>query len=347
MPGGFTNFQAALYTGPHWSLAWSVVRAVQRNLQKATCALWFTDALLWNFASTKPLLGRSKKRPAQTLPGDQLWIEKQILSLSWAACQTVSAASKKATCLEIFYPEHKFFPLEKGREKYLQRCIFVHIFSCLMSTSNPSLCQAMWAFTLLQNFSKTEETLYISHSQMYIVSFLFWWLCYTTIYHNQHSSQYYKYVSCTWSLSCLMFFSMWGSRPLKVNSWMNCLMWSWSFKVKHAPWPPAPPATPSESLAPFFKSVLTAPRVCRPPKLLRASSWRGWLSTLLENPSERKHAETWSSIKRVPIHIMLIRICNFISLFDRDVSQCACTQPKGYFSSEGPVIIIIIIINTF
>ena len=88
-----------------------------------------------------------------------------------------------------------------------------------------------------------------------------------------------------------MFFSMCGSRPLKVNSWMNCLMWSWSFRVRHAPWLPAPPARLSESLAPFFSSVFTAPRVCRLPELLGISSWRGWLSRLVDTPSGRKRRQ--------------------------------------------------------
>lgn len=118
-----------------------------------------------------------------------------------------------------------------------------------------------------------------------------WWFS-----HNAYLSQS-KFVqtclgsklrSCTWSLSCLMFFSMCGSRPLKVNSWMNCLMWSWSFRLRHAPWLPAPPARLSGSLAPFFRSVLTALRVYRLPELLGVSSWRGWLSGLLDAPSNRK-----------------------------------------------------------
>ena len=49
------------------------------SLQKATRALWFTDALLWNFPSTKPLLGCSEQRSTQTFPGDKLWTERQIL----------------------------------------------------------------------------------------------------------------------------------------------------------------------------------------------------------------------------------------------------------------------------
>lgn len=51
------------------------------SLQNATRALWFTDALLWNFPSTKPFLGRSEQRPAQTFPGDQLWTDRQIMCL--------------------------------------------------------------------------------------------------------------------------------------------------------------------------------------------------------------------------------------------------------------------------
>lgn len=43
--------------------------ALQWSLQKATCALWFTDALLWSFSSTKPLLCCSEQRPTQALPG--------------------------------------------------------------------------------------------------------------------------------------------------------------------------------------------------------------------------------------------------------------------------------------
>ena len=101
---------------------------------------------------------------------------------------------------------------------------------------------------------------------------------------------------CTWSLSCLMFFSMCGRRPLEVNSWMNCLMWSWSFRVRHAPWLPAPPAMLSGSLAPFLTAVVSALRVCRLPGLLTVSSWRGWMSRLLETPSGRKqhHNMTFS-----------------------------------------------------
>lgn len=52
------------------------------NIQKATRALWFTDTLLWNFPSTKPLFGCSEQGSTQTLPGDQLWIEKKIMCLS-------------------------------------------------------------------------------------------------------------------------------------------------------------------------------------------------------------------------------------------------------------------------
>lgn len=164
------------------------------SLQKTKRALWFTDALLWNFPSTKPLLSCSEQRATQTFPGDQLWTERQ----KWS--------------------DHSL-------------------------TVTPSIADLYTCF-----FS----------------------------------------VRCTWSLSCLMFFSMCGSSPLKVNSWMNCLMWSWSFRVRHAPWLPAPPDTLSGSLAPFFRSVLTAVRVCRLPELLGVSSWRGWLSRLLDTASGRK-----------------------------------------------------------
>jgi len=102
---------------------------------------------------------------------------------------------------------------------------------------------------------------------------------------SSHGWRRVKAWSPTWSLSCRMFFSMCGSRPLKVNSWMNCLMWSWSFRVRHAPWLPAPPARLSGSLAPFFSSGFTSLRVCRLPELLAASNWRGWLSGLLAGSS--------------------------------------------------------------
>lgn len=84
-----------------------------------------------------------------------------------------------------------------------------------------------------------------------------------------------------------MFFSMWGSRPLKVNSWINSLMWSWSFRVRHIPWLPALSPPISEPLSVFARSVLTEPLVQRPLKLLEVSSWRGWLSMLLDSPTGR------------------------------------------------------------
>lgn len=49
-----------------------------RCSQKAKRALWFTDALLRNLPSSKPLLGGSEQRPTQTLPGDQLRTENRV-----------------------------------------------------------------------------------------------------------------------------------------------------------------------------------------------------------------------------------------------------------------------------
>lgn len=40
----------------------------------------------------------------------------------------------------------------------------------------------------------------------------------------------------TWSLSCRIVFSMCGKSPRNVNSCMNCLIRSWSVRVKQAPW---------------------------------------------------------------------------------------------------------------
>lgn len=54
---------------------------MQGNLQKARGALWFTDALLWSLAPTKPLFGGSEERTAQALPGDQLWRKQHTMSL--------------------------------------------------------------------------------------------------------------------------------------------------------------------------------------------------------------------------------------------------------------------------
>lgn len=48
------------------------------HLQNAKCALWFTDALLWNFSSTKPLFGSTEQRPTQTFPRHQLWTERSM-----------------------------------------------------------------------------------------------------------------------------------------------------------------------------------------------------------------------------------------------------------------------------
>lgn len=52
------------------------------DVQKATRALRFTDALLWSLPSTKPLFGGSEQGPTQTLPGDQLQTEKKIMCLT-------------------------------------------------------------------------------------------------------------------------------------------------------------------------------------------------------------------------------------------------------------------------
>lgn len=57
------------------------------HLQKATGALWFTDALFWRFPSTKPLLGRSEQRAAETFPGDQLGTEQDQALQHWEDIQ--------------------------------------------------------------------------------------------------------------------------------------------------------------------------------------------------------------------------------------------------------------------
>jgi hypothetical protein len=41
-------------------------------LQEARSVLQFSDTLLWNFPSSKPLLSGREKRATQAFPGDQL-----------------------------------------------------------------------------------------------------------------------------------------------------------------------------------------------------------------------------------------------------------------------------------
>lgn len=141
-------------------------------------------------------------------------------------------------------------------------------------------------------YKNTVAILYITGARVYVVT--------------EPSHGHCACVS-TWSLSCLMFFSMWGSSPLKVNSWMNSLMRSWSFSVRHAPWLVAA-ATPV-AMGGGLVSTATALRASRLPGVsLGVSSWRGWvLSRLLtKTPSDKRHTMSLSTMWRRVARLLVI-----------------------------------------